>query len=383
MIDALEYIETPHVFRDPAGDILFGGTPDKVLVFQAATWPSNAAWNCVAISDYKFGRKPVPPAESNLQLRCYLTMQPAPEGYHPDPDQPFRPSNLLRRKFCPGSMNREAQIPTPPNDDDGGKYAEEGTMLHAHLADRSLSRSHLLPEQFETVEKAEAMEAEFLQIVRTNMKPGWGYGAIIQPRIASKPHIVEYSPEDLHASRLELIELWNAAHASDAPRRASEEACRYCRAVAICEEHKAWIMAIEKVAHLPAASWNPEQWNIFLSRRSALQKFIEERYEEAKAIKAVNPDAMPEWELKPGIERRVIIDIVGAWSRLSDMMSAKAFSDCCEASIGAIEKAIWESRQGTQQKLSQKEVKQIVNSTLDELIERRRNQPSLVREFPV
>lgn len=370
MIDNLDYVEQRFVFRDDDDKILFGGTPDRVLEFNGGTR---------AVVDYKMGRIPVQPAESNLQLRAYLTMGPASDDYIPEAHEPFRPSNLLRRKACPGSLALESEIPSPPDDDDGTRYAEEGRMLHAHLADRSLSREHLLPEQFETVQKAEAMEAAFLEIVKKQMEPEWGYGAIIQPRIANKPFIVAYSRQDLWAARKEIIAIWHAAHQNNAARHPGADACRHCRATAICEEHKTWIMAVEKVAHLPAASWTPQQWDMFLTRKSALQNFINERYEEAKLIKAANPEAIPGWELQDGVERRCVTDIVAAWGKLVPLLSAKQFSDCCELSIGELEKAIWKSRQGTPEKLSQKAVKAIINELLAGIVEKKRNKPSLVQ----
>lgn len=367
----LEHVENPYVFRD--GDvILFGGTPDRVLTFGFFEGD-----DARVVVDYKFGRLPVQSAESNLQLRAYLTMGPAPSGYLPELYQPFRPSNLLRRKLCPGSLFLEGQIPSPPDEADGTRYAEEGRALHALLADRTKPRDHLNPEQFETLERAEAMEAEFLEIVKKEMKPGWGFGAIIQPRISSKPFIVAYSPSDLEASRKEILSLWKAAHHKDAQRHPSEDACRHCRATAVCEEHKAWVMAVEEIAHLPAASWSAQQWDTFLTRKSALLKFIDERYEEAKQIKAANPDAIPGWELRDGHERRVVTDVVAAWTRLDDKISAKEFSECCELSLGALEETIWKTAPA---KLSQKEVKRLVNEILEGIIEKKRNRPSLVKD---
>lgn len=369
--DSLEFIEAAFVFKDDDGGVLFSGTPDHVRITPDA--------NTRICTDWKMGRIAVQPAEINLQLRCYLTSDPAPDGFVPEDHQAFRPSNILRRKACPGSLSLESTLPEPPSDYDGGKYAEEGTMLHAHLADRTKPRDGLNPEQFETLEKAEAMEAEFVDIVKKQMKPGWGFGAIIQPRIANKPFIVAYSPEDIEASRREIIALWHEAHKPDAPRVASADACRYCRATSICEEHKSWIMGVEKIAHLPAYSWTPDQWDLFLTRKSALTKFIDERYEEAKAIKAADPDKIPGWELRDGHERRIITDVVQAWSRLSGKMSAQSFSQCCEVSIGDLERAIWQASQGAKDKLSQKAVKVLLNAILEGIIDRKRNKPSLVK----
>ena len=76
---------------------------------------------------------------------------------------PFRPSNLHRRKLCPGSMALEASLPEAPAEDEGNEYQSEGRLLHRLSADKTLDRTGLNPEQLDTIEKSEAMEQEFLK----------------------------------------------------------------------------------------------------------------------------------------------------------------------------------------------------------------------------
>lgn len=366
-----EYSEQLFVFEagTPSGAILFSGRPDRVLVYPESR----------VVIDRKFGFIPVQPAESNIQLRAYLIMNLAPKGFVAQDNPAFRPSNLLRRKLCYGSLALEGTIPPPPPLEDPTRYATEGRLLHEHMADPGMSRANLTPEQMEVIEAAEAMERDFIELVESKRQPGWAYATIVQPRVSSAFHTVAYSPADLQASRAEILALWKAAHQKDAQRHPSEDACRHCRATAICEEHKAWIMAVEKIAHLPAYAWNPDQWQLFLERKAALAKFLEDRYEEAKQIVAVEPNRIPGWVLKDGAVIRNISDIVGAWSRLGSQMTAAEFSKCCKIRLGDLERLVWQSRRGTASELSQKEVKQLINALLDGLIEGCRSSPSLVR----
>lgn len=69
---------------------------------------------------------------------------------------------MARRKLCPGSMALESKFPDPA---DENRFAEEGRLLHDLLRDPKKSRANLLPEQFETLEKCERMERDFIKVV--------------------------------------------------------------------------------------------------------------------------------------------------------------------------------------------------------------------------
>lgn len=208
------------------------------------------------------------------------------------------------------------------------------------------------------------------------------YGAIYQPRISSKPIAVHYTRQDIEKARLEIKAIFDACFASDAPRRPSPQGCEYCRAQAICPEFKTWAFAVEKSAHLPSAQWSDETWDEFLTKRPIVEKFCKQRLEDAKLIKAANPDRLPGWNLKPGAEIRTISDLVKAWSALQSHMSAIEFSGECDVSIGGLEKLIWQKHQDDPSlgKLTQKGVKALVNDLLKDVLELKRNRPSLEKE---
>ena len=88
-----------------------------------------------------------------------------PEKPEPKPDAIFRPSNLHRMKLCHGSWYFETSLMETGvvSETDESRYAQEGRLLHERMADPGIARNDLNPEQFETVEKCEAMEKEFLE----------------------------------------------------------------------------------------------------------------------------------------------------------------------------------------------------------------------------
>jgi len=369
----------PHIYiRD--GKPLFAGTPDRKLIFPKR--------NLTILIDRKFGRGDVPKADVNMQIRCYLAMVPKIDFEEADGNGvpygvsgEFRPSSMLRLKLCPGSLALQRQMTAQGlSGDDPSEDAAEGTVLHKAMADPKAPRDHLEPEQFDTVEEAERMEREFIEFALASDKNVRIYGAIVQPRVRGKADSVFYTESDIAMSRMEINGIWDDAHAENAPRNASSDACKFCPAKAICPEYRSWVMAVERISHLPAATWTPQQWELFLSRRSELTKFLEDRYDDAKAIVAVNPEAIPGWELKDGAEMRHLVDLPAAWTALSDIFTAKDFSESCKFQFGEAEKILWRTRSGTPQKVTHNEAKAIINAKLQGNVELRRKAPSLVRK---
>lgn len=72
-----------------------------------------------------------------------------------------RPSNLLRRKLCPGSARMEWQTPDTAEED--SEYAAEGTLLHRHFADKAMDRSHLTDAQRDLLEMADKLQVECIR----------------------------------------------------------------------------------------------------------------------------------------------------------------------------------------------------------------------------
>lgn len=243
---------------------------------------------------------------------------------------------------------------------------------------------------FKIVQAADAnLQLRSYLVMVSDVYPAERYfGCLMQPRVSSKPMNVEYTPADIIKARAEIETTWDACHAPNAPRRASNEACTFCDAKALCPEHKAWVGEIETARHLPVAQWTDAQMEIFEERRTAALKFIEDVHEQIKQIKAADPERLPGYRLKDGAEVRHCTDLVAAWGALEFLLTQAAgkdaatkFSACCSLKIGDLEDLLWELRKDDpEKKISQKEARRMVNQLLSDVIEKKRNKPSLVKD---
>jgi len=372
----LEIVEQLHVFIR-GGKVLFKGTPDRVLTFPAQ--------KTTVVMDLKSGRNEVQPAEGNLQLRSYLTMIPAfdiPEEAMAAGlvDDGFRPSALLRLQLCPGSLALERQMASQGlSAADSSEDAAEGQMLHKASLDPLAPRDHLNPEQLDMVQKGEQMMREFLELILSSNPIYPFYGAIIQPRTQDKAEPVFYTESDIVLAKEEINVIWDEAHREGAQRNPSQDACRHCPAKQICPEFAGWLGALDKIQRMPSAQWSEETWDIFLSRRGELERWLKDRYEEAKMIKAAVPTALPGWTLRDGNEVRFVTDVIGAWSKLAARMSAEQFTQCCSIKLTDLENMVWEAAKANGTPITQPKAKEVVNKLLAGVIDKRTNKPSLVK----
>ncbi len=99
-------------------------------------------------------------------------------------------------------------------------------------------------------------------------KPRQIFVSITQPRLPYDERITlaEYGEDDIHASRVEIKDILDAAAKEDAPLIAGEEQCRYCKAKMICPE-------FQRTMTVPTLAIRPEQ---------ALSKTAREAYLEQK-----------------------------------------------------------------------------------------------------
>lgn len=86
-------------------------------------------------------------------------------------DALFRPSSMLRRKLCPGSLALESTLPVKVGDEPDDEWQAEGRLLHALIADPSLPRDGLKPSQLDLILIVERSEAEFIQTLLRKDKP--------------------------------------------------------------------------------------------------------------------------------------------------------------------------------------------------------------------
>ena len=130
--------------------------------------------------------------------------------------------------------------------------------------------------------------------------------AIIQPLASPQMSMCDYSSQDMEIAREQINALMAMVREPGQPRHASLEACKYCRAKAVCPE------ALEAVEQLQLVCIEPS--NLALSA-GKVASFLDAAQLAESVIDAVRYSArmmiesgitIPGWKLKPGVERETI-----------------------------------------------------------------------------
>jgi CRISPR/Cas system-associated exonuclease Cas4 (RecB family) len=284
-------------------------------------------------------------------------------------------SKLARYSDCPGAFNLEASLPTG----ESSAAANLGTLVHAHLAGEKVElceegaqiaercreqyleiRDRIIGDESITATVVEerlwfgqdwsgaidridffgdsallvdyktgrlevdhasenlqlrayaVLVAEHYKSVRTV------YAAVIQPHTGA-PHGTVYDEDDLAQAREEIASIIAETLKPDAPRRPSPEACKYCRALAICPEAagETKALATRSAADVPAL---PDlELSQLLSASTLVENFIEVIKTEAKARLKAGKE-VPGWTLiqKKGAVRTDSKALKIRWSELTD-----------------------------------------------------------------
>lgn len=131
------------------------------------------------------------------------------------------------------------------------------------------------------------------------------YVAIVQPRLYgdAATSIAVYDAPALVTARAEIIAIRDAC-TPDAPRYASDDACRYCKAKLNCQQYQERVQLIEQARAVPVTSLSDEQ----LGQVIDACKFatLIETDAKAEARRRIREGAMPGFTLKPNAPRREI-----------------------------------------------------------------------------
>jgi CRISPR/Cas system-associated exonuclease Cas4 (RecB family) len=143
------------------------------------------------------------------------------------------------------------------------------------------------------------------------------YAAVIQPHTGA-PHGTMYDEDDLAQAREEITGIIAATLKPDAPRKPSPEACKYCRALAICPEAagETKALATRSAADVPAL---PDlELARLLSASIQVEDFISAIKDEAKARLKAGKE-VPGWTLiqKKGAVRTDSKALKIRWSELT------------------------------------------------------------------
>jgi len=201
--------------------------------------------------------------------------------------------------------------------------------------------------------------------------------------------ITKYDAQDLQRAREEIQVIIAKAMEEGAPRIPGEKQCRYCRAIGVCPEARALAPAIlnqvmpvnvplgavdKKTVQSLVPKLTGDQLSYIRERKAVVEWVLEAVDEQIRMRLELNPEAVPGWKLKEGNTRREVTDIMVAYDKLKDHITAREFSDCCRVNLGSIETAF---RSTTGSTVAQ--AKQAVTERLSSVIEEKQNRPSIVR----
>ena len=132
---------------------------------------------------------------------------------------------------------------------------------------------------------------------------------IVQPLVTNTPEIAIYDAEACHKALIEILEIVDATNWTET--REAGPWCRYCPARAFCPE------AYQLAVHYPAtinADALPvgEEGAAVLGKLEIAKKVIDALWAAYRQLAALNPDAIPGWQISEGNKVRVLTD----WKKL-------------------------------------------------------------------
>lgn len=157
---------------------------------------------------------------------------------------------------------------------------------------------------------------------------------IVQPFSTAGTSSARYNDDDIAAAREHVLEVLAGAAAPDAQRIPSTDACRYCRAKAICPEARTEALAVPVTLAVikdpteAALGLSDDALGQFLERAALAEKVIEACRDEAKRRLEAGQE-LPGWKLKPGTERETITNPQTVYDRFTDIGgNGEQFLEC-------------------------------------------------------
>ena len=207
--------------------------------------------------------------------------------------------------------------------------------------------------------------------------------AVVQPLVTHSPEICVYTREHLARARDELYARVRASNDPNAPRKAGEAQCKWCRARNGCPEYAAWagkeIAAAPEAESLldkPVMMWTPAERVMYLDRARIVKKWLETCDEAMKAALKADPNAIPGYELKPGAVKSLIINPQAVFDSFSKAGGTlEQFMECVGITKTKLVVAVREVTQTKGKKLDE-----AVEGIIGENVQKSQNEPSIVRK---
>jgi CRISPR/Cas system-associated exonuclease Cas4 (RecB family) len=199
------------------------------------------------------------------------------------------------------------------------------------------------------------------------------YVAIIQP-LAGGTTIAEYNQQELAAAEKEIVGIVNASLEPNAPRTPSPDACKWCRAKAICPEVRATHNEIQIISGAIVNRLTNEELVAIDDKAEIVEDFIEEIRKEIKS-RLLSGQQIAGRKLGKGRITRNVTDTPAAILALSNILPSDAIMACGKLSITSLEKAVAKAKG-----ISGKEAKATLDDALGWIIETKESEPSVIRD---
>jgi CRISPR/Cas system-associated exonuclease Cas4 (RecB family) len=340
-------------------------------------------------------------------------------------------SGIAALALCNGKFQLESQV---PDTDDAGPYALMGTRIHSFLAGEEIALNQeeaniaaLCQENYSTAIETigqevtdSIIEARYWyeeswsgQIDRidffgsekamvTDYKTGRNsvgyasenlqlrayavlvkkhfpqlkeiYVAIIAPMTGESLTIAHYDESDLAMADKEISDIIAKALAPDAKRSPSPDACKYCRAKAICPEAQGEVRAMVKVDTAIVPQLTNDQLSDYLEKVEILEPLFEAFRSEAKK-RLQDGQEIAGRKLQAGRTTRSV-SAEDAWKVIqkSGNFLYSQFLEACKVSIPQLEKVVARAFD-----LNAKEAKAILEEKLADVMETKTSEPIMVR----
>lgn len=202
---------------------------------------------------------------------------------------------------------------------------------------------------------------------------------IVQPRVTLTPQVCVYTPSDLERATADMFERVIASNDPRSGRVPGDMQCRYCRAKTQCLEYQGWAASTlpvpKYILDAPMNQWTPEQWVMFLERRTAAQQFLDDGVAFAKGIVEKSPSFIPGWGLKPGNKVETITDPQGVFNRFASVGGTlEQFMGCVSVGKGKLREAVSQASGAKGKALDQ-----AIHALTEGLVSVKHNAPSLAR----
>ena len=197
--------------------------------------------------------------------------------------------------------------------------------------------------------------------------------AIIQPRNFDAPiTVTEYREDDIWAVHYQITNIIAEIEDEDAPRKATENGCRYCKAKPTCPEANQTIMEIQNTKNNLPAIPTPD----LLEKCAIAKKVITKIEDNAREALINDPCSIPGYYLKPGSTRKVINNPEGVFYQAAILgIDGSEFASICDVNKTKL-KALIKDKTGRKGK----ELDQAITDILDGNTTEKQNKPSLAKD---